>query len=106
MMTTENKSEVSAEHFDRVVQGALSVGAQVVRIVGLVVIFRGRQFSVTSTLGESTGYVAAMPEKSVFVAYTTADDGYESIEVWREGSTIMDALEAAMDEVSRIEGAE
>jgi hypothetical protein len=99
----ENKSELSAEHFDRVIHGAsdaMGVDQSMVQVVGLVVIFRGRQFSVTSE-PRTTG--TAQP---AFVACTTADDGYESIEVWREGSTIMEALGAAMDEVSRIEGAE
>jgi hypothetical protein len=102
MMTTENKSELSAEHFDRVIHGASdAMGVEsMVRLVGLVVIFRGRQFSVTSE-PRTTG-----TDQRVFVACTTADDGYESVEVWREGSTIMEALEAAMDGVSSIEVAE
>ena len=99
----ENKSELSAEHFDRVIHGAsdaMGVDQSMVQVVGLVVIFRGRQFSVTSE-PRATGTA-----QRVFVASYTADDGYESVEAWREGSTIMEALEAAMDEVSRIEGAE
>ena len=96
---TQDAQELTAEHFDRVVQGALSVGAQVVRIVGLVVIFRGRQFSVTSE-PRTTGTA-----QRVFVAYTTADDGLDNIEACGEGSTIMEALEAAMDEAAVVEGA-
>jgi hypothetical protein len=93
--------ELNEERFEHVIQGvqsALGVDLALVQVVGLVVMFRGRQFAVVSGhRGPSMSHV--------FVAYTTADDGLDNIEVWREGSTIMEALEAAMDEAAVVEGA-
>lgn len=99
MSPAEKEVEVSFfQDFMRVAGKALGIDPEKMTVQGVVVMFRGREFSVVGRCAGEGGR-----GEPYFVAYTTADDGLDMVEERGEGPSVDAAIEAALESARKTE---